>query len=106
MRTLKTRDGRTYKALTPDEVAHVKGFMQELARQIRPDRDGGTCVLGNQIEVLMVDKGKRTPRYQCVFLQRWSQGEQWRALHEMINVAKARFPLFADAFHYNCGRMD
>jgi hypothetical protein len=64
-------------------------------------RDGGSCVMGEGIEIMYVAPGKRKPRPLMIVSQPF-QGNNYEAL------MRAKQSLEANGVdcQYNCGRMD
>ena len=123
-RNPKTLRGKEY--LTLDEAQELIDYFEEIADDIEPDKDFGSSIIGNAIvapvyEVVKLEPSKtrchrsrsdtrktkrlRHDRY-VLFSNIWTQGEQERALKEMIDMAKEEFPEYADFIHYDEGRMD
>lgn len=77
-------------------------LLTKIEQFIRPDQ--GTCVMGEGVDVLTKFKRERRPRHRMIFRQTWTQGDQPKALNELIRLLKEKYP---DCdFSYNCGMMD
>jgi hypothetical protein len=95
-------------SLNAAQVASLRTLIQEklpmIEHLIRPD--AGTCIMGEGIRIVHTPPRCRKPRFENVFTQRWTQGDQPKAIRALIDLVLREVPEWKDCISYNPGRMD
>lgn len=68
--------------------------------------DGGSCIIGEGINVETKFTGERKTRERLIFRQVLTQGSQYDFLMAILEKIRAAYPHYKDQFSYNAGTID
>jgi hypothetical protein len=95
--------------LTVNQVREIQAIIQnEISSptfQNLLTEDRGASIIGEGIDADVMLPRKRNPRRAQIFTQRFTQGDQPKAIQHLIEWVEAMMPEVKGLLKYNCGRM-
>lgn len=99
---------KKYKAMTPDDFDDLCVEISKQSRAVEHlvTKDKGPSIMGEGIDAVVIPRSCSKVRVIQVFTNPWTQGEQPKAIQELMLRVLAKAPHLREYVTYNPGRMD